>query len=99
MTAATARYFAYGSNLAPRIIEGWCPGARYLGPARLDGFRLAFLRRSHRSVVIADSSKIGRVTFARISHLSEVRDLITDTGASPEQLDRLRRAGVRVQTV
>jgi gamma-glutamylcyclotransferase len=43
-----ARYFAYGSNLSPRIIEAWCPAARYLGPARLDGFRLAFLRRSQR---------------------------------------------------
>jgi gamma-glutamylcyclotransferase len=43
-----ARYFAYGSNLAPRIMEEWCPGADYLGPARLDGFRLAFLRRSTR---------------------------------------------------
>jgi gamma-glutamylcyclotransferase (GGCT)/AIG2-like uncharacterized protein YtfP len=42
------RYFAYGSNLASRVIEGWCPGARFLGPARLDGFRLAFLRRSAR---------------------------------------------------
>jgi len=42
------RYFAYGSNLAPRIMEQWCPGAEYLGPARLDGFRLAFLRRSTR---------------------------------------------------
>jgi gamma-glutamylcyclotransferase (GGCT)/AIG2-like uncharacterized protein YtfP len=44
----TAHYFAYGSNLAPRIMEEWCPGADYLGPARLDGFRLAFLRRSPR---------------------------------------------------
>jgi gamma-glutamylcyclotransferase (GGCT)/AIG2-like uncharacterized protein YtfP len=44
----TAHYFAYGSNLATRIMEEWCPGARYLGPARLDGFRLAFLRRSTR---------------------------------------------------
>jgi gamma-glutamylcyclotransferase (GGCT)/AIG2-like uncharacterized protein YtfP len=43
-----ALYFAYGSNLAPRIMEEWCPGAAYLGPARLDGFRLAFLRRSSR---------------------------------------------------
>jgi gamma-glutamylcyclotransferase (GGCT)/AIG2-like uncharacterized protein YtfP len=43
-----ARYFAYGSNLAARVMEEWCPGAAYLGPARLDGFRLAFLRRSTR---------------------------------------------------
>jgi gamma-glutamylcyclotransferase len=43
-----ARYFAYGSNLAAHVMEQWCPGAAYLGPARLDGFRLAFLRDSTR---------------------------------------------------
>jgi DeoR family transcriptional regulator of aga operon len=60
---------------------------------------LAFLRRAHRSVVIADSSKIGRVTFARISLLSGVSDVITDRGADPEQLEALRRAGVHVMAV
>jgi len=60
---------------------------------------LAFLRRARRSVVIADSSKIGKVTFARISLLSGVSDVITDRGADPEQLDGLRRAGVRVLVV
>jgi gamma-glutamylcyclotransferase (GGCT)/AIG2-like uncharacterized protein YtfP len=38
--------FAYGSNLSE--IDGLCPEAEYLGPARLDGRRLAFLRRSIR---------------------------------------------------
>jgi DeoR family transcriptional regulator of aga operon len=60
---------------------------------------LAFLSRARRRVVIADSSKIGRVTFARISLLSGVTDIITDRGAPPEQLDALRRAGVRVSAV
>ena len=48
MGAGDEHYFAYGSNLASRVIEAWCPGARFVGPARLDGFRLAFLRRSSR---------------------------------------------------
>lgn len=60
---------------------------------------LAFLRRARRSVVIADSSKLGKVTFARISLLSGVTDVVTDRGAQPEQLDALRRAGVRVTAV
>jgi DeoR family transcriptional regulator of aga operon len=59
----------------------------------------AFLRRAARSVVIADSSKIGRVTFARISLLSGVSDIVTDRGADPAQLEAFRRAGVRVTTV
>ncbi|MFL6027030.1 MAG: DeoR/GlpR family DNA-binding transcription regulator [Friedmanniella sp.] len=60
---------------------------------------LAFLRRSGRNVVIADSSKIGRVTFARISLLSGVTDVVTDKGADPDQLEALRDAGPRVVTV
>jgi DeoR family transcriptional regulator, aga operon transcriptional repressor len=60
---------------------------------------LAFLRRSRRNVVITDSSKIGRVTFARISLLSGVTDVVTDQGAHPEQLTALRDAGLRVTAV
>jgi DeoR family transcriptional regulator of aga operon len=60
---------------------------------------LAFLRRSQRSVVIADSSKLNKVTFARISLLSGVTDVVTDRGAHPDQLKALERAGVRVTAV
>ena len=40
--------FAYGSNLASSEMEEWCPRHRYLGPARLDGYRREFRRRSRR---------------------------------------------------
>lgn len=60
---------------------------------------LAFLRRARRSVVIADSSKIGKVTFARISALTEVSEVVTDRGADPAHLEALRGAGVHVVTV
>ena len=60
---------------------------------------LAFLRRARRRVVIADSSKLGRVTFARISLLSDVTDVITDSGADPVEVAAMTRAGVRVHTV
>ncbi|MFI2609115.1 DeoR/GlpR family DNA-binding transcription regulator [Kitasatospora sp. NPDC018619] len=56
----------------------------------------AFLRSSARSVVLADSSKIGRVTFARICPLSEVHELVTDTGAGPDQEESIAACGVRV---
>jgi hypothetical protein len=32
-------YFAYGSNLSCAAMAGRCPGARAVGPARLDGYR------------------------------------------------------------
>jgi gamma-glutamylcyclotransferase (GGCT)/AIG2-like uncharacterized protein YtfP len=40
--------FAYGSNMASSEMEAWCPRHRFLGPARLDGFRLELRRRSIR---------------------------------------------------
>jgi DeoR family transcriptional regulator of aga operon len=60
---------------------------------------LAFLRRARRSVVIADSSKIGRVTFARICMVRDVDDIVTDRGVTGEQLGRLSSAGAQVTTV
>lgn len=36
------RYFAYGSNIDERNMAEFCPGARPVAPARLDGYRLEF---------------------------------------------------------
>jgi gamma-glutamylcyclotransferase (GGCT)/AIG2-like uncharacterized protein YtfP len=35
-------YFAYGSNMDARQMEQRIPGAKLIGPGRLDGFRLVF---------------------------------------------------------
>jgi gamma-glutamylcyclotransferase (GGCT)/AIG2-like uncharacterized protein YtfP len=43
-----ALYFAYGSNMASDVMADWCAEHRFVGPARLDGFRLLILRRSVR---------------------------------------------------
>jgi DeoR family transcriptional regulator of aga operon len=60
---------------------------------------VAFLRRARRSVVIADSSKLGKVTFAHISPISEVNEVVTDKDADRDHIAALSRAGVRVVTV
>jgi gamma-glutamylcyclotransferase (GGCT)/AIG2-like uncharacterized protein YtfP len=39
-------YFAYGSNLDPAQWQGRCPGSPFVAVARLDGYRIAFPRRS-----------------------------------------------------
>ncbi|MEV7775014.1 DeoR/GlpR family DNA-binding transcription regulator [Kitasatospora sp. NPDC086791] len=57
---------------------------------------LAFLRSSARAVVLADSTKIGRVTFARICPLSEVHDLVTDDEVTAAQEEAIAACGVRV---
>ena len=60
---------------------------------------LAFLRRARRSIVIADSSKIGKITFARICTVSDVDNIITDRAITDEQMRSLSSAGAQVTTV
>jgi cation transport regulator ChaC len=57
-------YFAYGSNMSARTMAERAPRASLLGRARLDGFRLEFLRRSIRwqagvaDIVEADGEEV-----------------------------------------
>jgi DeoR family transcriptional regulator of aga operon len=60
---------------------------------------LAFLRRARRNIVVADSSKIGKVTFARICTVSDVDHIVTDRGVTSDQLHSLSSAGALVTTV
>jgi DeoR family transcriptional regulator of aga operon len=46
--------------------------------------------------VLADATKIGRVTLAQVCRLSDVDVLITDTRATAADLEPIRRAGCRV---
>lgn len=54
------------------------------------------LRAAARVIVVADSSKIGRRGFARISEVGSVTELVTDTQAKDCDVADLERAGVRV---
>ncbi len=58
----------------------------------------AFILRARRTVVVTDSTKLGRVTFARICRIGEIDDLVTDDRANPAILAELREAGVNVAT-
>jgi DeoR family transcriptional regulator of aga operon len=59
----------------------------------------SLIGRSRRVVVLADSSKIGQVAFARICELSRVHELITDSGADPRLLAAFEEAGVEIAAV
>ena len=48
------------------------------------------------AVVVADGSKVGEITFARICDLGEVDLLVTDSSAPPAELTALRTAGLRI---
>ena len=52
--------------------------------------------RARRVVVVADSTKLGQSGFTPIIPIGAVAALVTDAGASPEHLDRIRAAGVEV---
>jgi gamma-glutamylcyclotransferase (GGCT)/AIG2-like uncharacterized protein YtfP len=43
------KYFAYGSNMSGSVMQAACAEHRFLGPARLPGYRFAFMRRSVRT--------------------------------------------------
>jgi DeoR family transcriptional regulator of aga operon len=63
------------------------------------GTNRALIDRAARTVVVADSSKIGRTAFARIVDVTRVDELITDNAADPAELARLREARVTVTAV
>lgn len=56
----------------------------------------AMVGAAQRTVVVADSSKVGRVALAQMAGLDRVSTLITDDGADPEEVERIRAAGVEV---
>jgi DeoR family transcriptional regulator of aga operon len=57
---------------------------------------LTLIRRSKTTICLADSSKIGRASFAQICSFSEIDELITDDGAAPSFVGALRDMGVAV---
>jgi len=59
--------------------------------------KIRMIRAARLAVVVADSSKIGAVTFARVAGLDEVDLLITDTGAPADELEALRASGLEIR--
>ena len=57
------------------------------------------IRHAQRAVLVADSSKIGKVTFARICPARDVDELITDRGADPGAVQALSEIGMQVTLV
>ena len=57
------------------------------------------MARAEQVVVVADSSKLGQVAFARICELADVHELITDDGADRAAVATIEDVGVRVTIV
>lgn len=54
------------------------------------------MERAERTYVLADSSKLGKRTFAQVCLLSGVTALVTDAGADTTSVEALRAAGLEV---
>ena len=59
----------------------------------------AMIKASQRRIVLADSSKFRQPSFCTFCHVSEIEEVITDDGASAEDLEGLRATGVKVTVV
>lgn len=56
----------------------------------------AALRSARRKIVVADSSKLGAVSFVRLCPIEDIDVVVTDTDAPAAVVDALRDAGVDV---
>jgi DeoR family transcriptional regulator of aga operon len=54
------------------------------------------LKQAKQVIVVADASKLGKVSPAFICPASEINVLITDTGATAETLAPFERQGIRI---
>jgi DeoR family transcriptional regulator of aga operon len=54
--------------------------------------------RARQVIIVADASKLGVIAFARICPTDKVSTVVTDTGADPALVSRLRERGVPVVT-
>jgi DeoR family transcriptional regulator, aga operon transcriptional repressor len=81
-------------------VDGISPAAGLTTHHEIEaGTDRALIERASRVTVVADSSKIGKVAFARICQLGDVDELITDDGADPAAVAALEDRGVTVTTV
>jgi DeoR/GlpR family transcriptional regulator of sugar metabolism len=58
-----------------------------------------FIKVARRRVVLADSSKVGKVSLAKVAEVNQIDLLITDWAADTNEVNALREAGLEVQLV
>jgi DeoR family transcriptional regulator, aga operon transcriptional repressor len=58
-----------------------------------------FVKNAHRRVVLADSTKVGKVALAKVADVGEVDILITDRAADRDEVVLLRERGLEVVLV
>lgn len=56
----------------------------------------SLIKTARQIIVVADSSKFERTTFASICPISAVNTIVTDSGISKTKVQALRQAGIQV---
>lgn len=100
------------SMVGPRAVEAirsYRAGIAFLGAPALDsnhGFTadgdveaatdLAFIDNAQRCVILADHTKIGRVSTTHVVPMTAIDMVVTDTGAPTEVIEDLQAAGTRL---
>ncbi len=59
----------------------------------------AMVTNAQRVIVVADGSKVGKVTLAKMADLAEIDDFVTDSSADVDALELIAAAGVTVHVV
>ena len=85
-------YFAYGSNLLPKQMQRRCPGARAVGHAQLDDWKLIFNTRGAANIVPAKGSVVHGALWRFLPHHVGLMDRWEGVA-----LGVYRRAWVQVQ--
>ena len=57
------------------------------------------LAAAQKIIVLADSSKFGKKSFAKICELNDIDELITDSGISSSNKKKLEEKGIKVTIV
>ena len=59
----------------------------------------AMIRSAQKVVVLADSTKFGRIGFSKICELADIDEIITDEHLSPRMLEQLSEKGIETTTI
>ena len=57
------------------------------------------MERAQSSIIVADSTKLGRESFSRVSALSPNTIILTDSGANAEIVSQIRAEGVDLRLI
>ncbi len=105
----SAQYsFTYGEDVKDQIsryradwailsVDGICPGVGLTTyHAEESVIDRIMMDRSREAIIVADSTKLGRESFSRISDLKNVGVWITDRNADSQLVEQITQEGVRV---